>query len=85
MKIRDKYGYPVEIVKGKYVKNFLRCLFIGNLRQTLKRRNQIIQVEMTIAQIPYIPTTQPRKAVKRNDLQICRTKSADNEVLLYEQ
>ena len=45
MKIRDKYGYPVEIVKGKYVKNFLRCLFIGNLRQTLKRRNQIIQVE----------------------------------------
>ena len=45
MKIRDKYGYPVEMVKGKYVKNFFRCLFIGNLRQTLKRRNQIIQVK----------------------------------------
>lgn len=40
MKIRDKYGWPVEIVPGKYVHNFLRYLFVGDLKQTWRRRNE---------------------------------------------
>ena len=37
VKKRDKYGYPVEIHEGRYIHNFLRYLFVGNLKQTLKR------------------------------------------------
>lgn len=38
MKIRDKYGYPVEVVRGQHFRNFLRYLFRGSLEQTFKKR-----------------------------------------------
>ena len=37
MTIRDKYGYPVEKIKGKYIQNFFRLLIHGNIKQTFKR------------------------------------------------
>jgi hypothetical protein len=40
MKLRDKYGYPVEIVRGRHITNFLRYLFITNIKQTWKRRGK---------------------------------------------
>lgn len=40
MKIRDKYGWPVEIRKGRHIHNFFRYLFVGNLRQTWRRRHE---------------------------------------------
>lgn len=39
MIVRDKYGYPVETIFGKHIKNFLRILIHGNIKQTWKLRN----------------------------------------------
>lgn len=36
MKIIDKYGYPVERIKGKWFKNIIRMLIIGNIKQTIR-------------------------------------------------
>lgn len=38
MILRDKYGYPIEIVKGKYINNFIRRILLTNIKQTLKKR-----------------------------------------------
>jgi hypothetical protein len=38
MIFRDKYGWPVERIKGKHLSNFFRLLFLTNIRQTIKRR-----------------------------------------------
>lgn len=38
MILRDKYGWPIERVKGKYFYNFMRTLFQLNLYQTFKKR-----------------------------------------------
>jgi hypothetical protein len=40
MKLRDKYGYPIEVVKGKYIHNFLRYLLITNIKETYHRRHK---------------------------------------------
>lgn len=37
MQLRDKWGYPVERVKGKHIANFIRLLARTNLKQTIKR------------------------------------------------
>lgn len=39
MKLRDKYGYPVERIKGKKLTNFIRLLIHTNIKQTWKRKN----------------------------------------------
>lgn len=39
MQLRDKWGYPVEMVKGKHMANLIRLLARTNLKQTLKRIN----------------------------------------------
>jgi len=39
MKLRDKYGWPIETVKGNHVVNFFRTLFLINLRKTYNKRN----------------------------------------------
>lgn len=41
MVIRDKYGYPIEIYKGRHVHNFFRKLFLCNLKQTYINRKEI--------------------------------------------
>lgn len=38
MNLRDKWGYPVERVKGHHITNFIRLLIHTNLKQTWKRR-----------------------------------------------
>lgn len=38
MKLRDKYGYPIERIKGKSFTNFMRCIINCNLLATWKRR-----------------------------------------------
>ena len=38
MKLRDKYGYPVERIKGRPFTNFMRCIFQCNPFVTWKRR-----------------------------------------------
>ena len=40
MYLRDKWGYPIEIVKGKYFENFIRYLIHTNIKQTWKRRKE---------------------------------------------
>lgn len=37
--VRSKDGWPVEMIKGRHVTNFLRRLIHGNLRMTLRGRN----------------------------------------------
>ena len=39
MELRDKYGYPVERVKGRYITNFIRLLTHTSIKQTWIRRN----------------------------------------------
>jgi len=39
MKFRDKYGYPVERIKGRHVQNFLRLLIHTNWMVTWRKRN----------------------------------------------
>jgi hypothetical protein len=39
VKLRDKYGWPVERVIGAPVKNFIRLLIHTSIRQTLRWRN----------------------------------------------
>ena len=39
MKIRDKFGWPIETVKGRHLHNFMRRLIHCDLKQTLGRRN----------------------------------------------
>jgi hypothetical protein len=38
MKLRDKWGWPVEITKGHHISNFTRLLIHTNLKQTLRKR-----------------------------------------------
>ena len=40
MYLRDKWEYPIEIVKGKYFENFIRYLIHTNIKQTWKRRKE---------------------------------------------
>lgn len=40
MIFRDKYGWPIERIKGRPFTNFMRILFQINIYQTLKRRRQ---------------------------------------------
>ena len=39
MKLRDKYGWPVERIKGRPFVNFIRLLLHTNIKQTWKKRN----------------------------------------------
>lgn len=34
MKVIDKYGFPIETFKGKYIKNFIRKVIHGNVTNT---------------------------------------------------
>lgn len=38
MKLRDKYGWPVEVTRGHHINNFIRLLIHTNLKETWKRR-----------------------------------------------
>lgn len=38
MHLRDKYGWPVERIKGKHITNFIRLLILTDIKQTWKRR-----------------------------------------------
>ncbi len=40
MKLRDKYGYPVEVIKGKPIINLIRLIIHTNIKQTWKRRHK---------------------------------------------
>jgi hypothetical protein len=37
MIIRDKYGWPVERIKGRPITNFIRLILHGNIKETLRR------------------------------------------------
>lgn len=39
MKLRDQYGWPLELIEGKPITNFFRRLILTNLRMTWKWRN----------------------------------------------
>ena len=39
MIFRDKWGYPIETIKGKPIINFIRKIILFNLKQTLRLRN----------------------------------------------
>jgi activator of HSP90 ATPase len=39
MKLRDKYGWPIELFIGKPITNFIRLLVHTNIRKTWRLRN----------------------------------------------
>ena len=39
MKIRDNFGWPIEVVEGRWFSNFMRRLIHINLWQTWSLRN----------------------------------------------
>jgi len=39
MLFRDKLGWPIERIKGRWFYNFLRLLIHVNIKVTFKRRN----------------------------------------------
>ena len=41
MILRDKYGWPVELVIGRPVLNVFRRILVTSWRQTWKRRNAV--------------------------------------------
>jgi hypothetical protein len=41
MILRDKYGWPVELIIGRPVLNVFRRILVTSWRQTWKRRNAV--------------------------------------------
>jgi hypothetical protein len=40
MKLRDRYGWPVEFIIGKPFTNFMIAICQTNIRQTLRKREE---------------------------------------------
>lgn len=40
MKLRDKYGYPIERIEGKSFTNFMRCVLNCNPLVTWRKRKE---------------------------------------------
>lgn len=41
MKLRDKYGWPVELTRGHHVSNCIRLFIHTNLKETWERRKKL--------------------------------------------
>jgi len=39
LKLREKYGWPVEFIKGRPITNIIRAILHTNIRMTWKHRN----------------------------------------------
>lgn len=52
MILRDKYGWPVERIRGRWFTNIIRLILHTSLRQTWKRRKCIHPVSLENADTP---------------------------------
>jgi hypothetical protein len=41
MKLRDKYGWPVERIKGRPITNIIRLIIHTSIKQTLRARKKV--------------------------------------------
>ena len=48
MKLRDKYGWPLERIRGRYIQNFVRMILHTDIIQTWRKRHESDRTEKIV-------------------------------------